>query len=115
MSKSLLKRFEWKDKLLALIVPLLVLVAWQSAVSLQLFSEMILVPPLTVMNTLVDLARTGDLTNNIISSLKRVLSGFLLGASTGFFLGLLMGLSSLLDRFVGPCARAASVIPASWR
>ena len=111
MSKSLLKRFEWKDKLLALIVPLLVLVAWQSAVSLQLFSEMILVPPLTVMNTLVDLARTGDLTNNIISSLKRVLSGFLLGASTGFFLGLLMGLSPLLDRLVGPLIKACKQVP----
>lgn len=111
MNKTLLQRFEWKDKLLALIVPLIVLVTWQSVVSLQLFSEMILVPPLTVMTTLAELARSGELYKNIMYSLQRVLTGFLLGASSGFFLGLVMGLSSFLDRLVGPLIKACKQVP----
>ncbi|NTW48148.1 MAG: MFS transporter [Chlorobiales bacterium] len=111
MNKTLLTRIEWKDKLLALIVPLLVLAAWQGAVSLQLFSETLLVPPLTVVNTLADLARTGELTDNILASLQRVLIGFSLGASAGFIVGLLMGLSSFIDRLVGPLIKACKQVP----
>jgi sulfonate transport system permease protein len=111
MSIKGLKRIAWKEKLLALIVPILVLTAWQTAVSLQLFSDLILVPPLAVLNTLLDLARSGDLGNNILMSMKRVVLGFIIGSSLGFVLGLFMGLSSFMDRLVGPLVKACKQVP----
>ncbi len=111
MIKFLFQRFQWKDGLLALIVPLLLLVVWQSAVSMHLFSPLLLIPPLTLINTLLDLAKSGDLTTNIIASLSRVLIGFLIGASTGFLLGLFMGLSPFVDRFFGPVIKGFKQVP----
>ena len=90
MSKSFIKHFQWKEKLLALIVPLLLLILWQSAGPLQLVSELILTPPLTLFHTLADLVGSGELTDNIIVSLQRVVIGFLVGASSGFILGIVM-------------------------
>jgi sulfonate transport system permease protein len=111
MKKSLFKQIEWKDKLLALIVPILVLVAWQWAVSKELFSELLLIPPVTLLNTLVDLARTGDLTINIIASIKRVAVGFLIGGSIGLIFGVVMGLSPFMDRLIGPLVKACKHVP----
>jgi sulfonate transport system permease protein len=111
MKKRLLQRLGLKDKLLALIVPLLVLIAWQSAVSQHLFSELILTPPLTLVNTLVELARSGELTTNILASLKRVVTGFLLGASSGFILGVVMALSPVMKRVLAPLVKALQQVP----
>ena len=98
MSKKFLQRLGLKDKLLAIIVPLLVLAAWQGAVSQKLCSDLILTPPLTLLNTLLELAQSGDLTLNILASLKRVMIGFLLGGTSGFVVGILMALSPFLNR-----------------
>ncbi|MEI6757563.1 MAG: ABC transporter permease [Chlorobium sp.] len=106
-----LTRFDWKSKLLALIVPLVVLTVWQSLVSLHVFSELILIPPLTLVSTLVELARSGELTLNILESLKRVVSGFLVGASSGFILGVVMALSPFLNRLFGPFLKALQQVP----
>jgi sulfonate transport system permease protein len=111
MIKSLFQRVQWKDKLLALIVPILLLAAWQWAVSRQLFSELLLVPPLTIINTLGDLARSGDLSINILASIKRVAVGFLIGGSSGFIVGVVMGLSPFMDRFIGPLIKASKHVP----
>jgi sulfonate transport system permease protein len=111
MIKYVLKKFEWKDTLLGLIVPLLILAVWQSVVSLQLCSPLLLVPPLTLLDTLIYLADSGELTINIIASMNRVLTGFLIGASSGFLLGLVMGLSPFLDRFAGPLIKASKQVP----
>ncbi len=109
--KNFFQRIEWKDKLLGVIVPLLVLIAWQSAVSLQLFSPLLLIPPLTLVDTLWYLASSGELTTNILASLNRVVFGFLIGASAGFLLGLFMGLSSFFDQFAGPLIKASKQVP----
>ncbi|NTW69276.1 MAG: ABC transporter permease [Chlorobiaceae bacterium] len=111
MIKNSLKKLELKDKLLALIVPLLLLAAWQSAVSLELCSPLLLIPPLTLLDTLLYLADSGELTINIIASLNRVLVGFLIGGLSGFLLGLFMGLSPFLDRFAGPLIKASKQVP----
>jgi sulfonate transport system permease protein len=111
MTKIFLKRLRLKDKLLALIVPILVLGAWQYAVTQKLCSELILIPPLTLLNTLLELAQSGDLTLNILASLKRVLIGFLLGGTSGFVIGILMALSPVLNRVFGPVIKALQQVP----
>jgi sulfonate transport system permease protein len=111
MSKSFIKHVQWKDKLLALIVPLLLLILWQSAGPLQLVSELILTPPLTLFYTLADLVGSGELTDNIIVSLQRVVVGFLVGASSGFILGIVMGLSPFLKRILLPLVKSVQQVP----
>ena len=111
MSKKFIQRLGLKDKLLAIIVPLMVLAAWQGAVSQKLCSDLILTPPLTLLNTLVELAQSGDLTLNILASLKRVMIGFLLGGTSGFVLGILMALSPFLNRIFGPLIKALQQVP----
>ncbi len=111
MSKRNFSGIDLKDMLLALIVPLFVLVLWQIAVSLQLFSELLLIPPVTLVKTLRDLAHSGDLTVNIIASSKRVVTGFLIGGSAGLILGVFMGISSFVDRFIGPLIKACKHVP----
>ena len=111
MSKSFLQRVALKDKLLALIFPALVLIVWQSAVSRHLYSELILTPPLTLVHTILDLARSGDLSVNILASLKRVVIGFLLGASSGFLSGVAMALSPFMRRGLAPLLKALQQVP----
>ena len=111
MSLNFLQRFKVKDKLLGLIVPLFVLALWQGAVSQHLFSELLLVPPLTLLDTLIELFRTGDLISNIQVSLTRVFLGFLLGASAGFILGAGMGLSPIINRALGPLVKVLQQVP----
>ncbi len=111
MMKIVLHRLQLKDKLLGVIVPILVLGAWQYSVSQKLCSELILIPPLTLLKTLVELAQSGDLTLNILASLKRVLIGFLLGGTSGFVIGIFMALSPLLNRIFGPLIKALQQVP----
>lgn len=111
MSKNMFTSFNWKDTLLGLIVPLLLLVLWQSAGALHIISELILIPPLTLLNTFADLYSSGDLTANILVSLQRVVIGFLVGASSGFILGVVMGLSPSMKRALGPLVKALQQVP----
>ncbi|NTW52950.1 MAG: ABC transporter permease [Chlorobiaceae bacterium] len=111
MNKNITDRFQWKDRLLGLILPVALLFAWQGLVNLKLYSDLILVPPLKVVGTLVYLAGTGELTTHILISLQRVLTGFLIGASSGFLLGLLMGLSATINRSLGPFIKALKQVP----
>ncbi|HWQ25744.1 MAG TPA: ABC transporter permease [Chlorobaculum sp.] len=111
MSKNITDRYQWKDRLLGLLVPVLLLIAWQGLVNLKLYSDLILVPPTKVLSTLVYLAGTGELTTHILVSLRRVLTGFLFGASSGFVLGLFMGLSESTNRTLGPFIKALKQVP----
>ena len=111
MIKKIFKRLGLKDKLLGLIVPFLLLIIWQGAVTKHLFSELLVVPPLTLLNTLIELAKSGDLSSNILASLNRVLIGFLIGASGGFILGIAMGLSPIINRTLSPLVKALQQVP----
>lgn len=111
MSKKYIQRLKLTDRFLGFIVPLLILAVWQGAVWQHVFSELILVPPITLLNTLIELARSGDLTSNILASLNRVFIGFLLGGSAGFILGVGMGLSPFINRALGPFVKAFQQVP----
>ncbi len=111
MTKKLLQGFKVTDRLLGLIVPLLVLIIWQVTVSRHVFSELILVPPLTIPDTFMYLFRSGDLISHIFVSLNRVFLGFLVGASAGFVLGFGMGFSPVMSRTIKPLVKALQQVP----
>lgn len=111
MGHSILHHLKLKDRFLGVIVPILVVVVWQIAVKQHLFSELLLVPPLTVLNTLIELAASGDLTTNVLASMSRVLLGFMVGGFSGFILGASMGLSPVINRMLGPLIKSLQQVP----
>lgn len=72
-----------------LVVGLVILALWEAATRFRWVPTHIVVPPLVVGATLVDLARTGELWDNLRASLIRVGLGFALGAGLGHAYGLL--------------------------
>ena len=111
MSISLFLRFNWRGWLIGLIFPFTILAVWHEVAELHLFSEQILIPPFTVLLTLVDLFKSGDLNDNIIASLNRVLVGFMFGGASGFIVGLIIGLSPFMNKAFTPMIRALNQVP----
>jgi sulfonate transport system permease protein len=75
------------------IVPLMVIAAWQAAVSGGLLSTHILPAPSDVVAAGWRLLRSGELLRNMWVSFWRAMTGFVIGGGIGFVFGLANGLS----------------------
>jgi sulfonate transport system permease protein len=91
--------------------PLASLALWGVAVELGWAPPQILPPPRLVLDTLVDLAQSGDLFLNYGISLARVAAGFALGSVIGALLGAVMGLSRRCESYLYPSFNASSQVP----
>jgi len=100
-----------KNKLLGLIVPLILLIAWILVTRHELFSAQLLPPPKMLWDTAVDMLKSGELGDNMKVSLVRVILGFLLGATTGFLLGTAMGLLRIFEQYLNPLFNSFRQIP----
>lgn len=76
-----------------LILPVLVLVAWQLASSFGLINPRTLESPAAVVEALVELTVSGVLPESLFASFKRASAGFLIGGGLGLLLGIVAGLS----------------------
>lgn len=83
------------QQLLPWLIPVLLIVIWQVAVSLGWINDKLLPAPSAVLATGVHLWATGELPRNISISLYRATTGFIIGGSVGFILGLANGLSKV--------------------
>ncbi|MDR1650578.1 MAG: ABC transporter permease [Synergistaceae bacterium] len=91
--------------------PLLVLFVWQMlAMSGQLL-EVILPSPLKVWSAFVRMVQTGLLARDLSVSFRRVLTGYLWGASLGLILGVVSGLLKFFERFFGTIVDFIRQIP----
>ena len=91
--------------------PLLLFALWEATARFQLFPATILVPPEQVFATFLDLLRDGDLLDNLQASAARVVSGFLIGGTTGVAVGLLLGLTPTAERYFGTLFHALRQVP----
>lgn len=98
-------------RLLGVVLPVLLAVAWVVAARLELVSAQLLVPPEVLLETLRSMLETGELRDHMTSSLVRVALGFLLGASAGFLAGLALGLSARARRYLKPAFDGARQVP----
>ncbi|HEX9046785.1 MAG TPA: ABC transporter permease [Verrucomicrobiae bacterium] len=94
-----------------LIVPALILVLWEVSVHLQWMPSTLLAPPEKVVTAFWELAKTGDLWNNLGISFYRVVKGFLLGTSLGFAFGILLGVSKQAEELIGPTLHGIRQVP----
>ena len=99
------------DAALPWLLPALLLILWQVGARRGWISEQVLPTPATVLQTLSDLASSGDLWNNARASLQRVLVGFAAGSLLGLLLGTAMGLSRRIEAYVLPTFNALVQIP----
>src|SRR6187402_3210551 len=93
-----------------LVVPLLVLVAWQLITHYKLANVHLLASPTAVLKSFAVQAKEGELFSQLLASLRRDLSGFALGSLAGLLLGSAMGLSRVADRLFGPSFDAAKQV-----
>lgn len=74
-------------------------------------SRLLLPPPGVVFSSLLEMARTGYLLDNVSISVMRVLAGFLLSVVIAVPLGVAMGLSTTANNLIDPLVRLLAPIP----
>jgi sulfonate transport system permease protein len=100
---------------LGLLLPVVVGFGWELAVHLGYSSGRLVPPPSKVFATIVDLARTGELSRHILATLWRVGAGFGLGVVAGTILGAVSGYWGLARRLLDPTVQALRAIPSiAW-
>lgn len=99
------------DFTLPLVVPGVLLLLWQLSATFGWVSVQILPPPALVAQTFVELLLSGDISENLWISTRRVIVGFLIGAGTGMAFGVAMGLSQTVEQYLSPLFRAVAQIP----
>ncbi|AHF93253.1 ABC transporter permease [Opitutaceae bacterium TAV5] len=96
---------------LPVILPIVILAAWQLATTNVWVPPIMLPSPVRVFNTARDLFADGILFNDFITSITIVIQGFAWGSSIGLVLGAWAGLSRHVERFFGPTLDALRSVP----
>ncbi|MDE2377517.1 ABC transporter permease [Bradyrhizobium sp.] len=108
-----LSRHAWP--MLGLVLPVGLALGWELAVWLGLSSGRLVPPPSRVIVTILELARSGELTRHVVATLSRVGLGFALGVVAGTLLGAVSGYWSLARRLLDPTVQALRAIPSiAW-
>jgi ABC-type nitrate/sulfonate/bicarbonate transport system permease component len=99
-----------------IVVPIALLGLWDlSTVLLRIFPKALLPSPGQVVETLIQLARTGELFRNIVASLARVLYANVAALALGVPLGLAMGMSQSIHRLLsGLLSILRPIPPLAW-
>ncbi|HUO65487.1 MAG TPA: ABC transporter permease [Terriglobales bacterium] len=89
------------------------LVLWQLVVQTGKLSELFLPAPLSVLSSMWEMTRSGQLPWAVLVSLNRVVQGFVYGAVAGVVLGLLAGAVRWIEDVLDPWVAAVYPIPKS--
>ena len=109
------KGFAAPALLYGLVLPVGAAVLYEAAFRIGLVEARLLPAPSRIAETLLKLARSGELSTHIAATLMRVAFGFGLGAVTGFLWGALTGSSLLARRLLDPTLQALRAIPSlAW-
>ncbi len=102
-------------RLRALVLPALILVAWQVAVNREIYSRGQLPAPIDVLAAGQELQNIGILVPNVMASMQRVGIGWGAGALVAIIIGLLVGFSRQIEDFVDPTLQAFRAVPSlAW-
>lgn len=94
-----------------LLVPLVVVIAWEALVRAEWVQCTLLPPPSGVLQAGWNLLVKGRLVLHTLASLERVLEGFLLAATLGLALGIAMGISKTAARLADLLIQVLRPIP----
>lgn len=98
-------------KLRGLVLPLLLLSAWEIFAHEDAAHSYVFTPLETVWSAAVEYARSGELWSNWLASCQRTATGFAIGAVIGIALGGLMTFSRIADAIIHPVYHAIRQVP----
>ena len=100
---------------LGLLIPLVLLVAWQAVTAAGLAPASMLPPPMLVVRTLLAMAVSGEMASAIGITGTRLALGFLLGALVATVLGALCGVSAAARALLDPLLQSLRSVPSlAW-
>jgi ABC-type nitrate/sulfonate/bicarbonate transport system permease component len=102
-----------RDRILSIASPLGLLLAWELAADAGLIDIRFFPAPSAIIAKLVEMARSGELTENVLISLQRIVLGFLLGGVPAIAIGIAMGIWRPVRAIVDPLIVATYPIPKS--
>ncbi len=101
------------ERIVSILSPLLLLALWEGLGRLGLLDARFFPAPSAIAETFAKLLGSGELWEHTVTSLGRVVIGFLIGAIPGLVLGIVMGLSRLVRAALNPMVGALYPIPKS--
>src|SRR4030081_735321 len=105
----------WARPALGLLLPVGMALAWEIVVWLGLSNGRLVPPPTKIFATIMELAKSGELSRHIIATLSRVAVGFGFGVIAGTLLGAVSGYWGLARRLLDPTVQALRAIPSiAW-
>ncbi|MHC2434549.1 sulfonate transport system permease protein [Bradyrhizobium sp. USDA 4451] len=100
---------------LGLAVPVVLALGWELVVALGYSNGRLVPPPSKVFETIIALAKSGELTRHILATLWRVGAGFALGVIAGTIMGAISGYWAFARRLLDPTVQALRAIPSiAW-
>ena len=100
---------------LGLLLPVGLALAWELVVAWGWSNGRLVPPPSKVFATILELARSGELSRHVLATLGRVAAGFGLGVVAGTLLGAISGYWGLARRLLDPTVQALRAIPSiAW-
>lgn len=101
--------------LIGSLLPVILIVLWQTFSSMGVFPPNIMPSPLVVVETITDLLKDGSLWDHIGITLYRITVGFLLGTAIAVFIGALVGFYPFAQKLFDPILQAFRSIPSmAW-
>ncbi|GAA4530729.1 MULTISPECIES: ABC transporter permease [Nonomuraea] len=105
------RRWNATKVVLGVSVPVGFVVLWQLSAVLEWVDPFLYPPPSRLIPGLVALWEDGKLVEATVTSVRRVILGYLLGAAGGLVVGLLMGMSRVLRAALEPFSWAWYTVP----
>lgn len=110
--KNLLQRRAfWSDLGAGAVIPVLAVAIWQAAGSAGWVSLEFLPTPLSIAQSFIRLAASGELVHHLGVSLERAFLGFLIGGALGLLLGILTGLFRSAEYLLDPSIQVLRLVP----
>jgi ABC-type nitrate/sulfonate/bicarbonate transport system permease component len=100
-----------RDRIMAVVSPLAVLIIWEIASRTGLVDRRILAPPTVIAGTIWELIQSGSLLQQSGETLARFFVGFFVGLIPGTLIGLAMGVSPWTRSVVQPLVAAFYPLP----
>src|SRR5512137_412076 len=95
----------------SVLVPVVVLALWEVLSRAGVFSPLVLPAPSRVVARWWDYAASGEMLQDVVGSLTRVLGGFAIGAGLALPIGLLMGAKDWVHDLLNPLLQVLRPIP----
>ena len=100
-----------KSALRGSVLPVVVLIAWQTLGSVGILPAQLFSSPLLIVTTFIDLVQSGEMGMHLQISLTRALLGFALGGFLGVLLGVIVGMQKKSEEYLNPSIQMLRTVP----